>query len=73
MKQKTIKGKKVYQLTLSDTDMFADELKHINRKLLLRFFAWTNKYARVKEGFDVMQSVKHLKQFLQSGYKKKMN
>lgn len=73
MKEKKIKGKKVMQLTIEDMEMFEPERKYISKRLMLRFFAWFNKYVRKNDGVDPMESLKQLKQFMQRSYNIKLN
>lgn len=47
MKTITYKGKQVEQLTLEDLNLFSEkELSGIKRKLVIRLFAHTNRYAK---------------------------
>ncbi len=73
MKEKIIKGKKVMQLTIEDMEMFEPERKHISKRLMLRFFAWFNKYVRKNDGVDPVESLKQLKEFMQRSYNIKLN
>lgn len=72
MKTIEIEGKKIKQLTLEDLNLFADqEIKGARKRLVLRLFVLTNRYARhsVTQGrdFDVMNGIKFIMRYTMAG------
>jgi hypothetical protein len=59
MKTITYKGKQVEQLTMKDLELFTEkELAGIKRKLVIRLFAHTNRYARQAASKNVPFDIK---------------